>query len=384
MTFAITKYIYPLDKSIILSKHFSYVLDNPRTQEEIALVRKFINATFEEKQTKEDSKILPLTTRSVFSIFELKEFLKEKDRDNYALKYYNENEEKLIFDILAETWVILRFPEIEQFAELSNNRSLLFSTIFAKEQTEYTKAFAELTSYCHLISLLANNDEHYHGESFLLSKDPYEIFFTSISETVNEALENFNAYNNLVKHGGNRRINWLYWNDGIDSIIQQAARLDSLAVQEAAVVEKNKKVRLSQKQTPKQKLIHIGSLVKTSYEHLQDPELMLLLQVSIIEYLLTRNPDTNKFNVEDSISKQFKLKCAVLVHAIDKEYDLVKLNDELSKIYDQRSDLAHGNYKDDYNKKEIVESVFLLFKINRQLLNVYIDDRSFVEYLKDN
>ena len=117
---------------------------------------------------------------------------------------------------------------------------------------------------------------------------------------------------------------------------------------------------------------------------MQDPELMLLLQVSIIEYLLTRNPDTSKFNVEDSISKQFKLKCAVLIHYQDKNYDLVKLNDELSKIYDQRSDLAHGNYKEQVDKKDIVQSVFLLFKFNKHLLNVFIDDRHFLDHLKDN
>ena len=60
MTFVITKYIYPLDKSITLSNCFNYVLDNPRSEEEIALVRKFINATFEEKQTKDDSKKINL------------------------------------------------------------------------------------------------------------------------------------------------------------------------------------------------------------------------------------------------------------------------------------------------------------------------------------
>ena len=383
MTFAITKYIFPLEKSISLSRHFNYVLDNPRNEEEINLIRQFINTTLEEKVSTKESKLLPITTRSVFSIFELKEYLKEFDKDNYALKYFEGADERLIFDILAESWIIIRIPEVPQFNELSKNRSLLFSTIFAKEQTDYTKSFRELSSYCHLVSLLANNDEHYHGETFLLSKDPYEIFFTTINEKIHEAVENFNAYNNLIKHEENRHIDWLYWNDGINKILQEATRLDSLASQQL-LKGNSSKIRLSQKHSPKQKVIHIGGLLKTSYEHLQDPELMLLLQVSIIEYLLTRNPDTSKFNVEDSISKQFKLKCAVLIHYQDKNYDLVKLNDELSKIYDQRSDLAHGNYKEQVDKKDIVQSVFLLFKFNKHLLNVFIDDRHFLDHLKDN
>lgn len=382
MAFALTKYIYPLEAELALSELLNFTFDNPRTDEEIELVERFITPTIEDALAQGESIILPLHKRAAFSIYIFKENLKEKGSDSYTLKYYSEIDGKSIIRILAETWIIIRLKDSSEFDDLMSKSMSLLSAVYSKAESEYSKSYNELADYCHLVSLLSNGFERYHGESFLLSNHPYEIFSEAINEHVPWPIESHIAFNNSFKYDS-RYPNWHYWTDGLNSILSYALKIDSLMKQDA-FREKGKPIRVSQKQTPKQKLFHIGRLLKTSYEHFRDPELMLLLQVSIIEYLITRNPDTNKFNVEDSISKQFKLKCAILVHIRDQEYDLLKLNNELSEIYSQRSDLAHGNYREAINIDQLFETVALLYKFNEHVLNVFISDRALIDYLKDN
>ena len=383
MTFALTKYIYPLERKIVLSQHFEYILDNPRNNDEIRLVKERIEKSMDERDKDKNDNVVDILARVNFGLSNLKDTLKEIEKDSYALKYYSNNCQKQIIDILAETWIIIRIPNDEEFEKIVANSDELFNLVFTKKETSYTYKFKDLASYSHLVSLLAIEGKDYHGESFLLSKSPYDIFFTNKDYDTKEAVESFLGHCFLMKDK-NRGTSWLFWLDGNRRILQESSRIESVFTQEAIKKEEGKKIRISQKQTPKQKLLHIGNLLKTSYEHLKDPELMLLMLVSILEYLVTRNPDTSKFNVEDSISKQFILKCAILIHNQDKSINLIKLNEKLKMIYNQRSDLAHGNYKGNFNLEEIIESVNSLYTFNKHVLNEYFIDRGLVEFLKDN
>lgn len=380
MAFAITKYIYPLQKEVIFSEHLDFVFDNPRTDDEVKLVKKFIELDLNDSKSDEDFPMAPILTRLGTTIYRVIETLKKLDSYEYLLKYYEENRDKIDLDFLAKMWVIIRINQTAEFDELSKNRSLVFSKMLDQKETGYAKFFKELSSYCHLVSLLSNSEGNsYMGESFLLSYKPYEIFFMSIRGGVYAAVDNYIVFNNSLAYP-DRHPHWLYWNYGLHKLLEEAQRIDSLLIQQP---NKELKKSLSQKQTPKQKLLHIGWLLKISHEHLASLELMLLLQVSIIEYLITRNPDTSKFNVEDSIGKQFKLKCAVIINSVEKDYNLTKLNKELTTIYDQRSDLAHGNYRE-IDEEEILNSVTFLYRLNRHILDAFINDRKLVEYLKDN
>jgi len=381
MTFAITKYIYPIEHEIVISKSMGYTLDNPRTKEEIDIVRGFIEETLLDKNRREDSRTAPLFLRAKYSIDDLKEIL--KSTDGYALNYLSNLNDKKIVDILSEIWIIFRFPEEEEFLQLAKDKNELIHKIIVKEESNYTIQFKNVVSYCHLLSLLIHNEEnYYHGESFLLSEYPYEIFLTSNNSKIYEAIENF-VNDNFSTRNGMKSPLWLYWPDILNTIVETAVKLESLLVQENKEFPK-KQIPLSQKQTPKQKLLHIGSILSAAYAQVINPELMLLLLVSIIEYLVTGNPDTNRFNVEDSINKQFKLKCAILIHNQDKEYDLRVLNSELKNIYSQRSNIAHGNYKENFKLEDIINSTYLLHKFNRDILNEFLSDRQLIEYLKDN
>lgn len=131
-------------------------------------------------------------------------------------------------------------------------------------------------------------------------------------------------------------------------------------------------------------MIHIGGRLKIAHEHINQPELPVLLLVGNIEYLLTRNPDTNRFNVEDSISRQFKLKCGVAINEADSSVSLEGLNKELSEIYSLRSDFAHGNYTEKKDKWDLYKVVTDLFKYNRMILVAYLYNKVLIDYLKDN
>jgi len=56
----------------------------------------------------------------------------------------------------------------------------------------------------------------------------------------------------------------------------------------------------------------------------------------------------------------------------------------LDKIYIQRSDVAHGNYNTDTDTAMCLDSVFNLYKYIKAMIMVYLDDKEFVDYLKDN
>lgn len=285
MTFALTKYIYPLEKEITLSESMHFILDNPRTDEEIKIIKDYISNTLKEYEFEPIVDTPNLAHRVWDSIFSLRKYLREKEKDCYAIKYYDANKEKKIIDILSETWIIIRFNDDEIFDKISKDKSELFRLILTSTETDYSRNFKDLSSYCHLVSLLTNEEPDYHGSSFLMSKDPYALFFSENDRQIIETLDEYIGYNHAFRTEKQIK-DWLHWLDGFENLINGATKLEIFLIQDR-FSEKGKKISLSQKQTPKQKLLHVGNLLKTSFDHLQDPELMLLLLVSIIEYLVT-------------------------------------------------------------------------------------------------
>ena len=118
--------------------------------------------------------------------------------------------------------------------------------------------------------------------------------------------------------------------------------------------------------------------------------MQFLMLVSIIEFLLTHSPDTSRFNVEDSIRKQFQLKAGVIIseHFKDK---LSFIANNLKKMYDIRSMIAHGNFfeiekfvkmkkKDkEFDFFDLVEELFNYVSI---IIKAYIENPNYIESLK--
>jgi hypothetical protein len=145
----------------------------------------------------------------------------------------------------------------------------------------------------------------------------------------------------------------------------------------------------------KEKLLYVGSILKIITHEVGDIRTKIVMITSILELLLTHNPDFNRFNVEDSISKQFQLKASILVYLNDKTVDIDLVKKRLKTIYHQRSNIAHGNfsavnkYINSLSKKEGKEEYFDdlvvdLYKYVRAVLEEYLKDSKFVEFLKEN
>ena len=257
-----------------------------------------------------------------------------------------------------------------------------------EEKNDYNEQVNKLSSYCQIISLLTFNDERipYIGDSFIInSLHPFEIFFPSINQDVIEIIDRFASNTGMLnpEFKSEHMLGESWWLSDRVSLLDWASRVEEI-LKIGIRKEQGEKLTVSQKQSPKDKLIHIGGRLKIAHEHISQPELPVLLLVGNIEYLLTRNPDTNRFNVEDSISRQFKLKCGVAINEADPSIPLEGLNKKLSEIYSLRSDFAHGNYKVKVNKWELYEVVTDLFKYTRMILITYINNKALIDYLKDN
>jgi len=142
-----------------------------------------------------------------------------------------------------------------------------------------------------------------------------------------------------------------------------------------------------------EKLLYIGSILRIAGHETRDPKVKILLLTSIIEFLLTHSPDFHRYNVEDSISKQFQLKASTIVYLNDKTRDLDYIKKRLKIIYQQRSNIAHGNFEalDRYvigvskreGEEEYLEDLAVdLYTYIRAVLEEYLKDRAFVEALK--
>lgn len=143
-------------------------------------------------------------------------------------------------------------------------------------------------------------------------------------------------------------------------------------------VKKSNSKKSNREQTPKEKLLFVGNLLRVILHETYDTKVKLLLLVSIIEFLLTRNPNFDRFNVEDSISKQFTLKAATLIYLNDKQRSLEKIRDDLKVIYAQRSNIAHGNYISQEEEEGYLNSLQLLYVYIKAILEEYLIDRNFV------
>ena len=144
-----------------------------------------------------------------------------------------------------------------------------------------------------------------------------------------------------------------------------------------------------------EQLLYIGGLLKLISHETNDNKIRLLLLTSILELILTHNPDSNRFNVEESINKQFQLKTSILVYLNDKSKEIDSVKKRLKTIYQQRSNIVHGNFKalDKYisslpkreGKEEDFDSLINdAYSFVRAVLEELLKDQGFVEFLKAN
>jgi len=385
MAFNLTRYIFPIESKIKLSDALNLELDNPRTDEEISFISNIIIKSLQINNSNSDEIENQVILRAALGIGELKEYLEINNKDSYEYNFYESLKTEQTIQIIAKSWIILRFTDNNFVNENKQDYIKLFDKLHNGNDNEYLSNFNISLNYSYILSLLINNEKEYHGFSFLLYNNPTEIFYPTDKYKIYRTIENFKDNNNLINNFKNRAVSWIYWYDIKDTIIKTSQNLDCiLSLTEKDKPIKNKKLNISKKESAQEKLLYIGSILRTVDHETKNLKLKLVLLTSIIEYLVTKNPDNSRFNVEDSISKQFKLKSAILIYQNIQDVGLDNIKEALEKIYSQRSDIAHGNYNTKNDNSDYLDSVFKLYEYIRAIIQAYLKDKKFVDYLKDN
>ena len=89
--------------------------------------------------------------------------------------------------------------------------------------------------------------------------------------------------------------------------------------------------------------------------------------VTLLEMFVTHSPSTNRYNVEDSISKQFVEKISAsfsLTHNIKNRIDLENFKKELKYMYNYRSKLLHGEILE--MNKQLNKFLEIPYYVNRR------------------
>lgn len=137
-----------------------------------------------------------------------------------------------------------------------------------------------------------------------------------------------------------------------------------------------------------------------------DNRTSILLYTSILEAILTHKPDTNRYNVEDSINKQFCLKVCIALEKVNSQIDINRYAKICKLIYSIRSDITHGNvnnvndiiksFDKVYSKKEEFKDVKTTYNeiietilnetcyIVERVLYLYLTNDKYVKFLKNN
>jgi hypothetical protein len=374
MAFILTRYIYPIEKEILLSKELDYRLDNPRTEAEFLLIKNFVENS-EDKNKDPEYNPFPAIG---YGMTVFKKYLKEKDK--YAHDFFESKPKVSLIDLVAWSWIIIRYSDNNEFEMVMENRDKITDLIWRdnKKENPFVDNFNQLLNYCYLISLIVENEHHhYRGTSISFLEYPQHVFFQTENYKLFDLLHDYKSQM-ISTRDGNIHRDWLFFPTIKEKLLQYAQQVDKLLA-----IQESKKKPLSQNQSPRSKLLFIGDLLKVIAET-NDVKVKLLLMVSIIEFMVTRNPNSDRFNVEDSISKQFKLKASILIHLNDKEVSLDFINENLNNFYKQRSNVAHGNFIGREDEDSYVDSVHILYDYIKSIILIYLTEREFVDYLKDN
>jgi hypothetical protein len=397
MNFIFTKFIHPIEKPIEISKKMKFKLDNPRTEEEIELVlshlEKSLNSPDEVYEHEPQFRIPINLTEETQGILTVESALNDlhknySEHDSYLKSFFEINKDLKVLDRLARMWIIARFDDEGEHERLRESAKEMreeghFGFFMLEKGNPIVDNCDNLVNYCYLLSLLFHSDdEFYHGQSFLLHHDSYELQFPKVDRFLNQSILYFGfmSYSTEINH---EEDSWKSFFHIKEKLISASERLDE-------VID----------DTNQEKILYVANLLKVIGHEIKDERYKLVTLVSIIELLLTHSPDYRRFNVEDSISKQFRLKTSILVYQNDKSKDLEWIKSRLKDIYNQRSNIAHGNFKSfkDYlkkavkksNEEDMSEEIILeqlsgdVYKFIRAIIEEYIKDRKMVEFLKEN
>lgn len=375
MNFFLTDYIYPIREKVFLSNNLGICFDNPRTDEEIEAVTEYIRQAY--------------SIESAFQYSEkdineaIVEFLRQySQQDDYISEFGDAYSKLSAYEILARMWIVARYNDEGLHDALTKEGQKLaeegrYGFFMLEDDNPIIKNSHQLLDYCHLVSVLIHTaQDYYEGKSFIL--DTRTHWFEDIKPNHFLCIQFFMfvAFSGAQEVAEKDENRWLYFPVAKEKLIETGKLIDNLLDSDA-----------------KDKLLYVASLLKNAGHDIKEDKTKLVVLVSIIELLLTHNPNFERYNVEDSINKQFQLKGATLIYLNDKSRNVNQLKARLREIYGLRSGVAHGDFKSvtkyvDSAKKKgeefpISTVISELYIYLRAIIIEYLLDDKFVDFLKD-
>jgi len=396
--FLLTSYIYPLKESIVLSEELNISLDNARTAEEFEAIYRLIDVSnnspdevytslggFGHRIMVDEELIYP-------DILSLKSSV-ENFKKNYShldpqvSKFFEDNLDDDAVTVLSKMWVVLRYDDegairdvIDHHREMADNSPNEKYFLMISDDNPIEKNSQEAVNYTYLLSLLIHSEpfEDYYGRSFILHHSANDVNEPKVDTSLNYAILMFGfmSFSSDISHEQDQ---WKSFYHIKEQIIETAKRLDVIL---------------------DEKFAYISSVLKSVSHDIKDDKQKLVGLTSLIELLLTHSPDYNRFNVEESISKQFKLKLGVILYMYDKKTNLEYIKNRLRDIYAQRSNIAHGNFgslhkyikkienqlrEADSDEVYVLEGIISeLYYFLRAIISISMRDTHLVDYIKKN
>ncbi len=382
--FLLTNFIYPLKEPLVISKELGLILDNLRTDEEIKFFEEAVRRAVDKKNklASTDSASLKDYLEYFREVFEPTDPFVEEFFQGYN---YDQPERQV-----AKMLVVLRFNSDRNSDNIKKqHKSGIKNLDLDGEEIDGEMFVLQVNrdnaiNYSYLLSLLIHKrNRYFEGESFLVNP------------------HNFYVLNKRLKSNLNKIISsWLYGTAAIKTHISNNTNPQTaeshdwgiLSLYLNRIKEVSGNFDFLFKQGKEEQLIYVGELIKES-SFIFDERTKLIALVSAIELLLTHNPDNNRFNVEDSITKQFVLKTAIIVYGRDKSKEIDSLGARLKEIYTQRSNIAHGNFNE-FNKfltslekrsnndmffVSLIEDCYWFLKL---ITEAYCEDYQYINFLK--
>ena len=376
----LTHYLYPLSQSIPFLPSYGVSFDNPRTPDEIAEVESLLRIAVPDgnslwstlKASDPDFTPCDFSLKSVLlSILE-----RFPPDDEHVRQAILESLDAEPFTALAKMWVWIRIDEGKgKHSQVITGRSYDENDIYCPKDNPEHIVENIIRQLVYFASLLACEDNYWDYRSFLRGRSTREDNFDLGSILFGYRLSC------ISEISGSKPMSWFH--KELNGLLEAFNNLDNSL------------------NSPDQELIlYLANLIEASVNHTLTEKARLLLLVSIVELMLTHNPDFNRFNVEDSIGKQFLLKLSVILYRENESLKIPELRENLRHIYNLRSKIAHGDYtglkkaickklsRNDYNSHmeeyHLGELNSMLYCYIRTLMKEYFRCPDFIKFLKES
>ena len=226
----LTKYIYPLEKEILISEELGIKFDNPRTEKEIELIKNFIFPSLKfENEISLSKKIVPLPQRTMLNLDYLKKYLDSNPLEEYAKQFICNDKDLSYLDLVAKSWIVIRFDTNIDLNKILNSKQYIgILSLNENERKEYSNNINDIFSYCQVHSLLSyyQEEEPYFGQSYLWTlTHPFELFFPAVNENIIEILNSFADNLSLLKEEleGSLRFATFWWLNDREKLLSNAS-----------------------------------------------------------------------------------------------------------------------------------------------------------------